>query len=150
MANKTMADAETRAELVRRLRALTPESHARWGQLTVGRMVCHLGDLYEALYHAPKKVFPGTPLIRSFPVKHLALYVFPFPHGVKGPRGVFRTPPDDFARDVLRTERLTEDYPLRAGKEGWPGHPYFGPLDAEEWGYFTYKHADHHLRQFGV
>ena len=78
---KTLVDAATRAEVVARLVTLTPESHGRWGEMTVGRMVCHLADVYEAQYAAPTKLLPGKPLIRSFPVKHLALYVLPFPRG---------------------------------------------------------------------
>ena len=31
-----------------------------------------------------------------------------------------------------------------------PAHPLFGPLTWREWGVVTYKHADHHLRQFGA
>ncbi|MEP6513238.1 MAG: DUF1569 domain-containing protein [Parafilimonas sp.] len=27
-------------------------------------------------------------------------------------------------------------------------HPFFGKLKAEEWRTLTYKHLDHHLRQF--
>jgi hypothetical protein len=29
-------------------------------------------------------------------------------------------------------------------------HPFFGKLTPEEWAILTYKHLDHHLRQFGV
>ena len=29
-------------------------------------------------------------------------------------------------------------------------HPLFGALSAAEWGRFSYRHADHHLRQFGA
>ena len=29
-------------------------------------------------------------------------------------------------------------------------HPFFGVLTPKEWGIGTYKHLDHHLRQFGV
>jgi hypothetical protein len=29
-------------------------------------------------------------------------------------------------------------------------HPLFGALSAAEWGRFSYRHADHHLRQFGI
>ena len=150
---KTLDDPAVRAEIVRRLASLMPDARPRWGGLSVGRMVCHLGDLYEALFDSPERKFAGKPVIRSFPVKHLALYVLPFPRGIKGPRGVFRTEPAaEFARDVERVQRLTEQYPQRAGRgaHGWPGHPYFGPLDGREWGCLAYKHADHHLRQFGA
>ena len=29
-------------------------------------------------------------------------------------------------------------------------HPFFGKMNKEQIGYMVYKHADHHLRQFGV
>jgi hypothetical protein len=29
-------------------------------------------------------------------------------------------------------------------------HAFFGKLTPEEWSILTYKHLDHHLRQFGV
>ena len=147
---KTLRDPGPQAEILARLDALTPDARARWGRLSVGQMVCHLGDVFEAQFEAPRRVHPGALLFRNFPLKHLALYVAPFPHGVRGPRSVFVTPPTEFARDVERAKRLTRDYVERAGRNGWPGHPYFGALDEKEWGYFTYKHADHHLRQFGV
>jgi hypothetical protein len=39
-----------------------------------------------------------------------------------------------------------------AGPEGCTTHPhsFFGRLTPEEWATLTYKHLDHHLRQFGV
>jgi hypothetical protein len=29
-------------------------------------------------------------------------------------------------------------------------HPFFGPMTKDQIGVFAYKHADHHLRQFGA
>jgi hypothetical protein len=31
-----------------------------------------------------------------------------------------------------------------------PVHPFFGPLTRRQWGVLVHKHADPHLRQFGV
>jgi hypothetical protein len=31
-----------------------------------------------------------------------------------------------------------------------PARPLFGPLSWHEWGIATYKHANHHLKQFGA
>ena len=147
---RSLHSPEVREGIIRRLDALTPESRGRWGRLTVGQMVCHLADVYEDLFDARGFVFPGKPLLRSFPLKHLALYVLPFPRGVKVTRAVFKTAPSDFAGDVEHAKRCTADFAERAGRNGWPGHPYFGPLSSREWGVFAYKHADHHLRQFRV
>jgi Protein of unknown function (DUF1569) len=40
----------------------------------------------------------------------------------------------------------------QAGAPGCTSHPhsFFGHLTPEEWAILTYKHLDHHLRQFGV
>ncbi|MFO7823615.1 MAG: DUF1569 domain-containing protein, partial [Cyclobacterium sp.] len=29
-------------------------------------------------------------------------------------------------------------------------HPFFGPLNTQEWGKVVWLHMDHHLRQFGL
>jgi hypothetical protein len=29
-------------------------------------------------------------------------------------------------------------------------HPFFGPMSKQQIGQLAYKHADHHLRQFGL
>jgi len=56
------------------------------------------------------------------------------------------TPP---ARDVDELRRLIQRF---GGAEAQLSgdHPLFGALTATEWGKFSYRHADHHLRQFGV
>ena len=40
--------------------------------------------------------------------------------------------------------RAREDF-IRA-YETWPEHPIFGRLTTKDWGVFSYKHLDHHLR----
>jgi hypothetical protein len=41
---------------------------------------------------------------------------------------------------------------VAAGRTGMTTHPhsFFGRLTPDEWGVLSYKHLDHHLRQFGV
>jgi Protein of unknown function (DUF1569) len=41
---------------------------------------------------------------------------------------------------------------LAAGPEACTKHPhsFFGPLTPVEWAALTYRHLDHHLRQFQV
>jgi hypothetical protein len=31
-----------------------------------------------------------------------------------------------------------------------PAHPMFGPMRPHDWDVLSYRHLDHHLRQFGV
>jgi hypothetical protein len=58
-------------------------------------------------------------------------------------------------RDLdIERERLCKliDRFTAAGPAGCTKHPhsFFGKLTPEEWAILSYKHLDHHLRQFGV
>jgi hypothetical protein len=44
----TLLHPEARAEILRRIEALTPESERRWGRMTAPQMVCHLSDACRA------------------------------------------------------------------------------------------------------
>lgn len=146
----TVLDARDHASLQARLAALTPESQARWGRMSVEAMLAHLCQAARLalgeLDAAPK----NKRLFQVFPLKHLILYVLPFPKGaptapelLTPASGSFETDRRTLA-DLLR--RLGEGARAGAG----PCHPLFGPLSRQEWGTLAYKHTDHHLSQFGV
>jgi hypothetical protein len=59
------------------------------------------------------------------------------------------TRPTEFARDVDELRRLIQRF-KGAEAQLLGHHPLFGALSAAEWGRFSYRHADHHLRQFAI
>ena len=85
-----------------------------------------------------------------FPLKHLILYLLPFPKGAPTSPELKPSVAASFEDERAALLELLE----RIGKgpiEGTgPAHPLFGPMTCREWGVATYKHADHHLRQFGA
>ena len=85
-----------------------------------------------------------------FPLKHLLLYVLPFPKGA--PTAPELKPVEASSFEEERTALLESLERIGTGlREGLgPTHPLFGPLTWREWGVLTYKHADHHLKQFGA
>jgi hypothetical protein len=87
---------------------------------------------------------------QMFPLKHLILYVLPFPKGA--PTAAELKPADASSFEVERTALLELLERIGTGPaEGvGPAHPLFGPMTWREWGVVTYKHADHHLKQFGA
>jgi hypothetical protein len=140
-----------RAAIAARVRSLSASSSKRWGSMDVAAMLQHLrltasmtlGELPVA--SRSKRVF------QVFPLKHLILYVVPFPKGAPtAPElkpGAGQASFEDERRAVLELlERIGTGPRDGAG----PAHPLFGPLTWREWGVATYKHADHHLRQFGA
>jgi hypothetical protein len=87
---------------------------------------------------------------QMFPLKHLVLYVLPFPKGA--PTAPELKPVDVTTFEEERSALLELFERIGAGpREGrGPAHPLFGTLTWSEWGVVTYKHADHHLKQFGA
>jgi Protein of unknown function (DUF1569) len=147
---RSILNESDRAEIDRRVRSLSISSTGRWGSMDVASMLQHLrlsarmglGEL--PLPSANKRIF------QVFPLKHLILYVLPFPKGAPTAPGlkpgVTVSLEDERAALLELLERIGTGPREGAG----PAHPLFGPLTWREWGVVMYKHADHHLRQFGA
>jgi len=93
---------------------------------------------------------PGKLQAFAFPIKHLIIHVVPFPKGA--PTAPQLLVADAEPLDAVRSELLLLLERIGAGpREGrGPVHPLPGRLSYREWGVATYKHTDHHLRQFGA
>ena len=139
-----------RTAILQRIGSVTSASVPRWGQMDAKAMLTHLKQsALMALGELPvasksKRAF------QAFPIKHLILHVVPFPKGA--PTAPELLVPDAASVDVIRSELVSLVERIGAGpREGdGPVHPLFGRLSFREWGVATYKHTDHHLRQFGL
>lgn len=139
-----------RAEIDRRLRSLSASSVRRWGSMDVTTMLKHLrlssnmtlGDLPVA--SKSKRVF------QVFPLKHLILYVVPFPKGAPTAPELKPNDTTSFEEELAAVLELLERIGTGPQEGAGPAHPLFGPLTWREWGVATYKHTDHHLKQFGA
>jgi Protein of unknown function (DUF1569) len=151
---KTLARDTDKAEIVRRLRTLRPDSTRRWGRMSVHQMVCHLADaLRMASGEKPTKL--NTGLLQRTAVKWAALHMpFPWPPGIPSSPEIASefggTQPVEFAADLAQVEALLEQMTSTPPGVVRPPHPLFGPLSETEWLRWGYRHLDHHLRQFGA
>ena len=135
--------------LIQRVQRLTPESKPQWGSLDAPRLLCHLADTFRMSLGDLLVPSANTKVLQRFPLKHLFLYVAPFPKGAKAPAELLSTTPGDFESDRKRAVGLVERLaatPRGAGAE----HPFLGPLTNEEWNVLQWKHISHHLKQFGL
>jgi uncharacterized protein DUF1569 len=140
-----------RAAIHQRLGSVTSASVRRWGSMDVTAMLAHLrqsalmalGELPVA--NKSKRAF------QVFPIKHLILHVVPFPRGAPTAPELLLVP-YVASVDVMRSEVVSLVERIGAGPHDGDGpvHPLFGRLSLREWGVATYKHTDHHLRQFGA
>ena len=146
---KTIFDETARSELLQRFKQVAPDRRPQWGGLTAPKMLAHVGDqLRMALGDIPPsqpKGFLGT-RVGSW----LAIYVMRWPHGFRGPHEAFTTAPATWDRDLEELGTLMQRFGESDVKAAWPQHPLFGKLTGKDWGALSYKHLDHHLRQFAA
>ena len=139
-----------RAAICSRMRLLSDSSTARWGRMSVTGMLQHLrlsarmgvGEL--EVVSANKRAF------QVFPLKHLILYVLPFPKGAPTAPELLPGAAASLEEERAAVLALLDQIGAGPSEGTGPAHPLFGPLSWREWGAVTYKHCDHHLKQFGA
>jgi hypothetical protein len=146
----TIWDSSTRQHFQDRVDRLTPSVTPQWGKLTVAGMLAHLNDSYSVAtgeLPAQSKRLP----FRYPPLRQFIVYLMPVPRSAP-------TAPEMIARCAG-----AEFEPERKTFHGWMerlghitsgsqlvAHPAFGNLSHKEYGVLMAKHAEHHLKQFGV
>ena len=153
---KTLARPRDKAEILRRLRALRPDSAAALGTdvgapdgLPSERRLPHgHGPQAGEPRHRPARSgrsSSGSPC--TCPCRWPADGSSPGRRSTSRSRG---TRPGDFAADVAQLEALVELFTAPARSFDWQPHPIFGRMSDAEWLRWGYLHMDHHLRQFGA
>ena len=146
---KTIFDKTARTELAERISKLDKNSEAQWGKMNVGEMLEH-DAICEAYYQGNEKIKRPSigRLFGSMALKSLLNEQTPFRRNAQ----------------TLKQFRASGNYEdIEAGKAKWIAlldkyecypneyfkHWFFGKMSKEQVGKMVYKHADHHLKQFG-
>jgi hypothetical protein len=146
----TFWDPETRGHFCQRIERLSTGSQPLWGKFTAAQMVAHLNDAMRMAMGELPVASKKLPL-RYFPLKHLVLYVLPFPKGAPtAPELLARGDVAELSTEQREFVRLAAQAASRSSADGWPDHPAFGRLSHRAWGKLICKHTEHHLKQFGV
>ena len=151
----TITNRRTLEALVGQLRQLQPDTSRRWGTLSAGEMLCHLGDAQESVLQTRVPPGSGPPAAPRPLMKWLALYApLPWPKGVPTRPGVNPkidgTHPGDFECDRARAIESLESLAVADDTTLLSYHVVFGPMSPVDWRRWAYRHARHHLRQFGL
>lgn len=142
-------DAGAAESLVARVRRLTPARSALWGRMSCPQMVTHLSDAC-LLYLGDLPVAAKQSPLRYTPLKQLIVFVLPFPKNVPTAPELLARTPGEWETDVETLCREIARVAAARDRRDWPDHPIFGALSPRAWGVLAWRHADHHLRQFGV
>ena len=151
---KTLEQPDVKAEIVRRLIALEPNSPRKWGKMTPHEAICHLTDSLKALTGERAMTYPKSSAFQQTIMRWAALYLpVPWTQGVKTApetdQKLQGTPPLEFLQDKAVLLEMIEQ--TASGQARWINvHPILGQMSEREWQRFEYLHFDHHLRQFSV
>jgi hypothetical protein len=146
---KTLFDERARGGILTRVARLDADSRPRWGKMNVEMMLAHLVASMR-MASGELAVKPKNTPIRFPPLRQLFVYVLPWPKGV--PTAPELMPSDRASVEVNKRElaQLIRLIGERGSHQQWPPHPTFGNLGRRGWGVLTWRHLDHHLRQFGL
>jgi Protein of unknown function (DUF1569) len=145
---KTIFDRSIREELIRRIDSLTENSAAQWGKMNVAQMLKHCAQWDEMSFgkRTYKQSIMGK-LFGKIALKNM-LKDQPVKKNLPTVPGFKITEEADFAAEKRKWIASIQAYE-HFSNDGFI-HPFFGVMTRENTGYLVYKHADHHLRQFGV
>lgn len=151
MPTPSLFDAARLDAILDRIRQLKPSATAQWGKMNVAQMLAHcqvtmrvatgetvlkrtfigllFGRLARKALTRDKTWGKNMPTHESFKI-----------HDTR-----------DFTNErdglLARVNRLGRDGPSSFATQP---HPFFGQLTETEWNALTWRHIDHHLRQFGA
>ncbi len=145
---KSIWNETIRENIISRLNQLDSQTQPLWGQASCKNMLAHLADSLRMSLGKLNVELKRTPL-SYWPINQLMVYWIPIPKGVP-------TSPELIARQAesIETEKeliieLLNEFASQQGKIKSFLHPAFGRLSEKALGVLTYKHMEHHCKQFG-
>ena len=145
-----------RTRLVPLLQQLPPDTEARWGKMNVQQMIEHLGGdafrtasgrlVFEKILTAPEQLGRMRAFMMSEKpfkenIANPLMGVNPLPLRYKTVQGAIGA----LQQELINFFEVFEKNPLLITR-----NPFYGDLNFDENVQLLYKHALHHLRQFGV
>jgi hypothetical protein len=149
---KNMFEAGRVEEVKQRIAQMRPDSARQWGKMNPAQALEHCSRGIEMALgdKTPPRVFVGRVL--GWIVKPLALgNDEPMRRNSPTAKELIVEDERDLGTERARLCGLIDRF-AAGGPAGCTTHPhaFFGPLTPEQWAILSYKHLDHHLRQFGV
>jgi hypothetical protein len=136
--------------IISRINQLTSDSKALWGKMNVSQMIVHCQQplLVSEGKLEVKRTLLGIVVGQMMKKKFLNKE---FGKNLPTDKKFIITNNPEFEKEKQRLINQIQSFEKKGNSviQNFK-HPFFGPMTAEEWGIISYKHLDHHLKQFGV
>lgn len=148
---RTLFDLAANEEILHRIGKLSPSSKRQWGKMTVEQMLAHLNLSLQVNFG---KIELKRSLLGVFfrgISKRILLGEKPFPKNLPTDKKLLCKHPADFSTEKKMVQTMVRMY-VEKGPEALSKnrHNILGKITPQEAAFISYKHLDHHLRQFGV
>lgn len=146
---KNLFDPAVKQEITDRINILTATTQHQWGKMDVAQMLAHV--------QIPMGVALGTNSVKGNWLMKLILPLFkknlydekPWKQGLPTDQSFIMTGQSrDF--DKEKNQLLDKINGFSESNMINEKHPVFGKLTKDQWSKATWKHIDHHLKQFGA
>jgi len=146
---RDLFDPTVKQDIIDRINKLTPQTQRQWGKMDVAQMLAHVQMPIHIAFgtHQPK----GSFLLRLIgPLFKSKLWDDkPYKHSLPtDPTFIMTGNAKDFEKEKATLLNLINSF--TENNLISEQHPIFGKLTKENWSKATWKHLDHHLKQFGV
>ena len=149
---KTLFDNAANAEIISRIEKLTPSSERQWGKMKVEQMLAHLALSFRVNFGEillDKNIILST-FFRGV-ARNMLLGEKPYRKNLPTDKKVLPKGPVDFVEEKQKVMEMIKMYTaLGPGIISKNPHNILGKITPEQSAFISYKHVDHHLRQFGV
>ncbi len=149
---KNLFETTTVDEVKNRIARLGPGSERQWGSMTASQALAHCSAAMEWAVgdSFPQRNFVGSIIGRMIKGKVLGDNQ-PMRRNSPTAKTLIVKDDRDLEAEQKRLCALVDRF-AAGGPKGCTAHPhcFFGQLTPAEWAILTYKHLDHHLRQFGA
>lgn len=149
---KTLFDNSINVEIISRIEKLSPSSKAQWGKMKVEQMLAHLCLSFQANFGI---IQLKRDLLLSTVFKPIARRILlgekPFKKNMPTDKKVLPKGQVDFSEEKQKVIEMIKKYAIQ-GPEIISKNPHniLGKITPQQSAFISYKHVDHHLRQFGV
>lgn len=141
----------TYQEVLERLDRVKAEMTPKWGKMNPAQMLRHCAEAQDVMNGDKALKVPFyIKMFKGF-IKKMVLSEKPYKEGIPTAGQYKIDSNEDFETQKQRFIQALEKFRSQSSEEVEKHvHAMFGKMTKEEKSWATYKHLDHHLKQFGV
>ncbi len=145
---KNLFDPVVKQDIIDRINKLTPQTQRKWGKMDVSQMLSHVQLPISCAYGTHK--VKGSFLLNLLgPLFKSVLYNDkPYKQSLPTDKTYVIVDAKDFEKEKQDLLEMLNRFSI--DNIVLENHPVWGKMTKEQWSKATWKHLDHHLKQFGV